>query len=50
MFGHGASLKDPYAAFELFGNITGWEGFQFWTRLRKVTTKWALQADSTWMS
>jgi malonate-semialdehyde dehydrogenase (acetylating)/methylmalonate-semialdehyde dehydrogenase len=32
------------------GNITGWEGFQFWTRLRKVTTKWALQADQTWMS
>jgi malonate-semialdehyde dehydrogenase (acetylating)/methylmalonate-semialdehyde dehydrogenase len=32
------------------GNITGWEGFQFWTRLKKVTTKWALQADQTWMS
>lgn len=32
------------------GNITGWDGFRFWTRVRKVTTKWALQKDQTWMS
>ena len=32
------------------GNITGWDGFRFWTRPRKVTTKWALQKDQTWMS
>ncbi|MFO7564808.1 MAG: CoA-acylating methylmalonate-semialdehyde dehydrogenase [Enhygromyxa sp.] len=32
------------------GNITGWDGFRFWTRPRKVTTKWALQKDTTWMS
>jgi malonate-semialdehyde dehydrogenase (acetylating)/methylmalonate-semialdehyde dehydrogenase len=32
------------------GNITGWDGFRFWTRPRKVTTKWALQTDQTWMS
>jgi malonate-semialdehyde dehydrogenase (acetylating)/methylmalonate-semialdehyde dehydrogenase len=32
------------------GNITGWDGFRFWTRARKITTKWALQKDSTWMS
>ena len=32
------------------GNITGWDGFRFWTRMRKVTTKWALQKDQTWMS
>jgi malonate-semialdehyde dehydrogenase (acetylating)/methylmalonate-semialdehyde dehydrogenase len=31
------------------GNITGWDGFRFWTRPRKVTTKWALQKDTTWM-
>jgi len=31
------------------GNITGWDGFLFWTRPRKVTTKWALQKDTTWM-
>jgi malonate-semialdehyde dehydrogenase (acetylating) / methylmalonate-semialdehyde dehydrogenase len=32
------------------GNITGWDGFRFWTRVRKVTTKWALQQDQSWMS
>jgi malonate-semialdehyde dehydrogenase (acetylating)/methylmalonate-semialdehyde dehydrogenase len=32
------------------GNITGWDGYRFWTRPRKVTTKWALQKDTTWMS
>jgi malonate-semialdehyde dehydrogenase (acetylating) / methylmalonate-semialdehyde dehydrogenase len=32
------------------GNITGWDGFRFWTRPRKVTTKWAMQKDATWMS
>ena len=32
------------------GNITGWDGFRFWTRPRKITTKWALQKDTTWMS
>ena len=32
------------------GNITGWDGFRFWTRIRKVTTKWALQKDQNWMS
>ena len=32
------------------GNITGFDGFRFWTRPRKVTTKWALQKDTTWMS
>lgn len=32
------------------GNITGWDGYRFWTRPRKVSTKWALQKDTTWMS
>lgn len=32
------------------GNITGWDGFRFWTRPRKITSKWALQTDQTWMS
>jgi len=31
------------------GNISGWDGFRFWTRPRKITTKWALQKDQTWM-
>ncbi|NOY25041.1 MAG: CoA-acylating methylmalonate-semialdehyde dehydrogenase [Oligoflexia bacterium] len=32
------------------GNITGWDGFRFFTRGRKVTTKWALQQDWNWMA
>ncbi|MCA9488972.1 MAG: CoA-acylating methylmalonate-semialdehyde dehydrogenase [Myxococcales bacterium] len=32
------------------GNITGWDGYRFWTRQRKITSKWALQKDATWMS
>ena len=32
------------------GNITGWDGYRFWTEVRKITTKWALQKDQTWMS
>ncbi len=31
------------------GNITGMDGYRFWTRPRKVTTKWAIQKDTTWM-
>ncbi len=32
------------------GDITGDDGFHFWTRARKVTSKWALQKDWNWMS
>jgi malonate-semialdehyde dehydrogenase (acetylating)/methylmalonate-semialdehyde dehydrogenase len=32
------------------GDITGHEGVEFWTQLKKITTKWALQTDATWMS
>lgn len=32
------------------GNVTGWDGYRFWTRQRKITSKWALQKDQTWMS
>jgi malonate-semialdehyde dehydrogenase (acetylating) / methylmalonate-semialdehyde dehydrogenase len=32
------------------GDITGYDGFRFWTRPRKVTSKWALQSDTNWMS
>ena len=31
------------------GNLTGWDGYRFWTRQRKITSKWALQKDQTWM-
>ena len=32
------------------GDLTGMDGFRFWTRARKITTKWALQTDQNWMS
>ncbi len=32
------------------GNLTGIDGFHFWTRPRKVTMKWDLQPDANWMS
>ena len=32
------------------GDITGRPAVQFWTDLKKITTKWALQPDATWMS
>ncbi len=32
------------------GDLTGWDGFRFWTRARKIITKWSLQKDQTWMS
>ncbi len=32
------------------GDITGHGGVEFWSRLKKITTKWALQPDATWMS
>jgi len=31
------------------GDLTGFDGFRFFTRPRKVTAKWAKQADQTWM-
>lgn len=32
------------------GDLTGYDGFRFWTRPRKVTSRWALSKDATWMS
>ncbi len=32
------------------GDITGVDGFRLWSRPRKITAKWALQRDTTWMS
>jgi malonate-semialdehyde dehydrogenase (acetylating)/methylmalonate-semialdehyde dehydrogenase len=31
------------------GDLTGFDGFRFFTRPRKTTTKWAKQSDQTWM-
>jgi malonate-semialdehyde dehydrogenase (acetylating)/methylmalonate-semialdehyde dehydrogenase len=32
------------------GDITGMDGFHFFTRSRKVTTRWSVAGDQTWMS
>jgi malonate-semialdehyde dehydrogenase (acetylating)/methylmalonate-semialdehyde dehydrogenase len=32
------------------GDITGRGGIDLWSQLKKITTKWALQPDASWMS
>jgi malonate-semialdehyde dehydrogenase (acetylating)/methylmalonate-semialdehyde dehydrogenase len=32
------------------GDITGPAAVEFWSNLKKVTTKWAMQKDASWMS
>lgn len=32
------------------GDITGYQGIDFWTKLKKVTTKWNPNASRNWMS
>ncbi|MEY4545346.1 MAG: methylmalonate-semialdehyde dehydrogenase [Pseudomonadota bacterium] len=32
------------------GDITGPSAVEFWTDLKKITSKWAAQVDATWMS
>jgi malonate-semialdehyde dehydrogenase (acetylating)/methylmalonate-semialdehyde dehydrogenase len=32
------------------GDITGHHSLDFWSNMKKVTTKWELQSDSNWMS
>jgi len=32
------------------GDITGPSAVEFWSNRKKITTKWAVQKDATWMS
>ena len=32
------------------GDITGRPAVEFWSRLKKITTKWTVQRDASWMS
>ncbi|MDH4092251.1 MAG: CoA-acylating methylmalonate-semialdehyde dehydrogenase [Cyclobacteriaceae bacterium] len=32
------------------GDITGMDGIRFWTKLKKITTKWSATASKNWMS
>lgn len=45
-FSFGGSKKSKFGQ----GDITGPSSVEFWTQLKKITTKWALQTDATWMS
>ena len=33
-----------------YGEITGEQSLNFWSNLKKVTTKWEMQKDHNWMS
>jgi malonate-semialdehyde dehydrogenase (acetylating)/methylmalonate-semialdehyde dehydrogenase len=45
-FSFGGAKDSKFGA----GDITGRPGVEFWTRWKKVTTKWDIQPDATWMS
>jgi malonate-semialdehyde dehydrogenase (acetylating) / methylmalonate-semialdehyde dehydrogenase len=45
-FSFGGSKKSKFGQ----GDITGPSGLEFWSQLKKITSKWALQTDATWMS
>jgi malonate-semialdehyde dehydrogenase (acetylating)/methylmalonate-semialdehyde dehydrogenase len=32
------------------GDMTGEAGVEFWSNVKKITTKWALASDANWMS
>jgi len=32
------------------GDLTGKGGIEFWTQLKKITTKWEKQETTNWMS
>ncbi|MGE0791912.1 MAG: aldehyde dehydrogenase family protein, partial [Sandaracinaceae bacterium] len=45
-FSFGGSKASKFGSHDM----TGWGGVDFWSRQKKITTKWALQPDVTWMS
>jgi malonate-semialdehyde dehydrogenase (acetylating)/methylmalonate-semialdehyde dehydrogenase len=45
-FSFGGTKDSKFGA----GDITGRPAVDFWSRWKKVTTKWAVQPDATWMS
>ncbi|HEX2733906.1 MAG TPA: CoA-acylating methylmalonate-semialdehyde dehydrogenase [Polyangiaceae bacterium] len=45
-FSFGGSKQSKFGQ----GDITGPSAVEFWTQLKKITSKWALQTDATWMS
>jgi malonate-semialdehyde dehydrogenase (acetylating) / methylmalonate-semialdehyde dehydrogenase len=45
-FSFGGTRASRYGA----GDITGFQGVEHWSWLKKITTKWQLSEDATWMS
>ena len=45
-FSFGGTKDSKFGA----GDITGRSAVDFWTNLKKISTKWAKHTDSTWMS
>ncbi len=45
-FSFGGTKESKFGA----GDITGWGGVDLWSNRKKITAKWALQADKNWMS
>jgi malonate-semialdehyde dehydrogenase (acetylating)/methylmalonate-semialdehyde dehydrogenase len=45
-FSFGGTKESKFGA----GDITGVSSLDIWSQLKKVTTKWAAQADANWMS
>lgn len=45
-FSFGGTMESKFG----HGDITGEQSLDFWSNLKKVTTKWEMQSDSNWMS
>jgi len=45
-FSFGGSKASKFGSHDM----TGWGGVDFWSFQKKITSKWALQPDATWMS
>lgn len=45
-FSFGGTKTSKYGT----GDITGYGGVEFWSKQKKITTKWAAQSDKNWMN
>jgi len=45
-FSFGGTKQSRFGA----GDMTGAGGVELWTQLKKITSKWTMQSDATWMS
>jgi malonate-semialdehyde dehydrogenase (acetylating)/methylmalonate-semialdehyde dehydrogenase len=45
-FSFGGSKASKFGSHDM----TGWGGVELWSKQKKITSKWSLQPDVTWMS